>query len=61
MTRTEIFELYLRVMNKDRAAEDQLIAEHARRFPRNPMNKLLRGSCPEYRRNLHSMYLHLYK
>lgn len=61
MNRNEIFELYLRVMRKDREAEDTLIAEHTKKYPDNHLNKIKRGECEYYRQNLHSMYLHLYK
>lgn len=59
MTNDELFQLYKKVQNKDRGAEDQLIAEHAKRLPKNFLNKLKRGDCSEYRENLHIMYLHL--
>lgn len=59
MDKNEIFLLYKKVQNKDRAAEDTLIAEHAKVYPKNPLNKLGRGECSEYRTNLHIMYLHL--
>lgn len=59
MTKDELFELYKEVQNKNRFAEERLILEHSIKYPRNPINKLKRGECAEYRRNLHTMYLHL--
>jgi len=61
MTKDDLLQLYKKVQNKDRVAEDKLIEEHFKRWPRNPINKLKRGSCPEYRTNLHIMYLNLTK
>lgn len=65
VTKNEIFELYKRVQQKDRKAEDQLIAEHKRRFPdsyyhTNPEIHG-RGKSSYFRQDLHTMYLHLYR
>lgn len=59
MNKNEIFDLYKKVQQKDKNAEEQLIALHKKKFPRNPLNKVKRGECSEYRANLHTMYLHL--
>ena len=59
MNKDELFMLYKKVQQKDRAAEDQLIAEHRKRFPDNEHNKRKRGESDRYRNDLHTMYLHL--
>jgi hypothetical protein len=59
MNRRELFELYKKVQNKDKRAEDLLINEHKRHFPRSNVNEATRGKCTEYRRWLHTMYIHL--
>jgi hypothetical protein len=65
MTKNEIFELYKRVQQKDRQAEDQLIAEHKKRYPDNYFHKHPevngRGKNSYFREELHMMYLHLYR
>ena len=59
MTKDELFSLYAKVQNKDKDAEDLLIAVHEKQYPKNRINKLTRGMCGEYRQNLHIMYLNL--
>lgn len=63
MLLNEIFELYKKVQNKDRAAEDALIAEHKKRYPKNwfHVGGYDRSNDPSYRQSLHMMYLHLTK
>lgn len=61
MTREELFALYKRVQQKDRAAEDELIRAHKALYPRSSLNKQTRGDRAEYRTNLHIMYSHLYR
>lgn len=57
MTRKELFELYKDVQNKDKSAEDKLIAEHKKHWPHHhPMN---RSDTPHYREMLHMCYVHL--
>ena len=59
MTNDELFQLYKKVQNKDKAAEDLLIREHKKLYPRSPLNKERRGESAYYRQALHTMYLHL--
>lgn len=59
MTKNELFKLYKKVQNKDKEAEDTLIATHKDYFPSSNLNKAKRGEVSEYRTNLHIMYLHL--
>jgi hypothetical protein len=62
MTQTEIFDLYKRVKNRDREAEDTLIALHRKTFPNSNLYlSTIRGSSSYSRDYLHTMYLHLYK
>ncbi len=59
MTQNELFQLYKKIQNKDKEAEDTLIATHKKYFPSSDLNKTKRGEASEYRTNLHIMYLHL--
>lgn len=62
ISKQELFELYKRVQNKDRKAEDALIAEYKRVYPENKhVWGMTRGTCEYYRKNLHTMYLHMYR
>jgi hypothetical protein len=65
MTKNEIFELYKRVQQKDRQAEDQLIAEHKKKYPDDMYHKYPqlydRKKNNRFRDDLHIMYLHLYR
>jgi len=58
LTNDQLFHLYKRVQQKDRAAEDQLIAEHRIKFP-NYKPVIKRGKSDRYREELHMIYLHL--
>lgn len=63
MNKNDLFELYKQVQNKNRNAEDMLIAEHKKLFPKNYFHRsgLNRNTDPDYRNSLHMMYLHLTK
>jgi len=60
MSKDELFKLYKKVQQKDRAAERQLVEEHRKHWPNGAYRGIdTPGSCAEYRDNLHGMYLHL--
>ena len=60
MNNSELFKLYRKVQQKDRAAENILIAEHHKKYPNNSLNKTNNpGTRVDHRRDLHTMYLHL--
>ena len=60
MTKNELFELYKKVQQKDRNAEQLLVEEHRKLYPDSVMrNEDTPGSSSRYRENLHIMYLHL--
>ncbi len=57
----DLFALYGLVQKKDKDAEDELMRRHSLKYPRNDLNKSIRGVTADYRNGLHAMYLHLYK
>lgn len=61
MNKQDLFELYKKVQNKDKEAEDLLIQEHKKHFPNNyyHKNNFTRSTDSSYRESLHMMYLHL--
>jgi hypothetical protein len=60
MTDEFVFNLYKKVQNKDRKAEDLLIDLHRKKFPNSTLYKeAVRGSSSYSRTFLHTMYLNL--
>lgn len=62
MTKYDLFVLYGKVQQKDKQAENMLVSEHKKKYPRSDMHNGYNGRGTEhYRENLHAMYLHLTK
>ena len=61
MNKEYVFNLYKRILHKDKNAEDELIELHKKIYPNNSINKEKRGTSSDYRLSLHSMYLNLHR
>lgn len=62
MDKEYIFQLYKKVQNKDRQAEDEFVEIYKKQFPNSWINNEIGRGKTSYRRELlHTMYLHLYK
>ena len=61
MNKEDLFDLYGKVQKGDKNAEEVLIEEHKRVYPRHVFHTMHKTEVHDYKQMLHTMYLHLYK